>query len=1171
MQVAKPSKAEEDAFMASLLADIDDSFWNAQPSPDPSPVKRKSPEKPRRRISSPNKATRLPISPTRPPVTPPRAQNSGMAADFDMNTFLDGCDDWDLDNMSDMLSPQTSKPDQTYVESMPRYQRDPCTRCVVQSVFDEPNCKKLVVRLDGTGELRSVLLQDHWKFMDIRPSDIINVLGTFECISPSSSKLTSQISVTSTRNLLIHHPDILMTATAIANAPQCRRKPLLSALVRSSSNVTPALVWGNMLHEVMQSCFRNSRWDEQWFEERIDEVVLNGLGELVKIDASIEMAKSELHKRAAGLRAFSDRYIADMPKDNAELSDTRDQQGKKLLAIARIFDIEEDIWSPTFGLKGKLDATIDAVISERKGLVDKPVLRRGPRPFEIKTGRTTAVLEHRAQTTLYNLLAAERYGVEVPSGLLYYTQHDEVVNVPSSHHEVRGLLSARNDMAAYMMRRMRVPKRGAESDEEPPVEEAFLPPTIDDERVCKRCYALDTCMLYRKAVENVVDITSPIADTYDLKTGHLTPSQSAFFKKWEALIALEEQDLIRFRKELWTLGAAEREKTGRCFSSMVLDESFILADKEADAFSKIHSYTYRFARQGGASAGSLLNGHMSVGDAITVSIEPHLLALARGFILSLTPHEVVLGVDHELDCNMLRTRLALLNDTGVSSGPVVFRIDRDELFSGMGRVRDNLAQLFYADGDTARLRLVVDLQAPRFAAGFELSSELASYCSHLNVNQKEAVQRVLAAEDYALLLGMPGTGKTTVVAALIRVLVSMGKTVLLASYTHSAVDTILRKLKDDADFGILRLGNVDKVHPDVREYTLSARRAPTTIEQLDFQLMNPPVVATTCLSIDHIPARKGGLEVSLFRRLSDAHPEGVVDLTHQYRMNSDIMTLSNTLIYSNRLRCGSEEVANRSLVLPNSSLLDSLHADEASAQQCWLRSLLAESSKAVFVDTDGIPAHDSRVGDLVQNETEASLVVQLTQALLRSGVREEQIGIISLYRQQIKLLSHRLHGHAGIEILTADRSQGRDKDCIIISMVRSNDAEQVGDLVKDWRRMNVSFTRARAKLVIFGSRKTLQTTPLLKQFFTLMEGKGWILPLAKGAEAEHAGLFSLPSHPTGKSPGKRAATEAAPQEPGTPTKENVLGVRPVKKVRVRGEEGVLKGRPILQDLVNDDL
>jgi DNA replication ATP-dependent helicase Dna2 len=42
--------------------------------------------------------------------------------------------------------------------------------------------------------------------------------------------------------------------------------------------------------------------------------------------------------------------------------------------------------------------------------------------------------------------------------------------------------------------------------------------------------------------------------------------------------------------------------------------------------------------------------------------------------------------------------------------------------------------------------------------------------------------------------------------------------------------------------------------------------------------------------------------------------------------------------------------------------------------------------------------------------------------------------------------------------------------------------------------MNVSFTRARAKLVIFGSRKTLQREPLLAQFFKLMEEQKWILP-----------------------------------------------------------------------------
>ena len=110
---------------------------------------------------------------------------------------------------------------------------------------------------------------------------------------------------------------------------------------------------------------------------------------------------------------------------------------------------------------------------------------------------------------------------------------------------------------------------------------------------------------------------------------------------------------------------------------------------------------------------------------------------------------------------------------------------------------------------------------------------------------------------------------------------------------------------------------------------------------------------------------------------------------------------------------------------------------------CVLTLSFVNSCKAVFVDTDLLPAHDTRVGDLVQNPTEASLVQQVSETLLRSGVTESQIGVISLYRQQIKLLSHLLQDHKEIEILTADRSQGRDKECIIISMVRSNDAGQV--------------------------------------------------------------------------------------------------------------------------------
>ena len=119
------------------------------------------------------------------------------------------------------------------------------------------------------------------------------------------------------------------------------------------------------------------------------------------------------------------------------------------------------------------------------------------------------------------------------------------------------------------------------------------------------------------------------------------------------------------------------------------------------------------------------------------------------------------------------------------------------------------------------------------------------------------------------------------------------------------------------------------------------------------------------------------------------------------------------------------------------------------------------SCKVVFVDTDTLPAPDSRVGDLVQNEIEANLVfqvglytlihilyrllfLQLVEALLKCGVMQPSIGVLTLYRQQAKLLSHLLQSSKGVEVLTADRSQGRDKDCIIISMVRSNDTGSVG-------------------------------------------------------------------------------------------------------------------------------
>ena len=64
----------------------------------------------------------------------------------------------------------------------------------------------------------------------------------------------------------------------------------------------------------------------------------------------------------------------------------------------------------------------------------------------------------------------------------------------------------------------------------------------------------------------------------------------------------------------------------------------------------------------------------------------------------------------------------------------------------------------------------------------------------LNSDQKAAVLKVVNADDFAIIQGLPGTGKSATIAFLTRLLVARGKRVLLTSYTHSAVDNLLSKL-----------------------------------------------------------------------------------------------------------------------------------------------------------------------------------------------------------------------------------------------------------------------------------------------------------------------------------------------------------------------------------------
>jgi len=119
--------------------------------------------------------------------------------------------------------------------------------------------------------------------------------------------------------------------------------------------------------------------------------------------------------------------------------------------------------------------------------------------------------------------------------------------------------------------------------------------------------------------------------------------------------------------------------------------------------------------------------------------------------------------------------------------------------------------------------------------------------------------------------------------------------------------------------------------------------------------------------------------------------------------------------------------------------------------------------------------------------------------LVDNGVLSSRIAIVTPYQAQVTLLTsilRPLHGPQ-LEIGTVDGMQGREKDAIIISLVRSNEARQVGFL-KDKRRMNVAMTRAKRHLCVVGDSSTVQHGGSFL--------KKWLAWLETNADVRYAGL-----------------------------------------------------------------
>jgi predicted DNA helicase len=210
--------------------------------------------------------------------------------------------------------------------------------------------------------------------------------------------------------------------------------------------------------------------------------------------------------------------------------------------------------------------------------------------------------------------------------------------------------------------------------------------------------------------------------------------------------------------------------------------------------------------------------------------------------------------------------------------------------------------------------------------------------------------------------------------------------------------------------------------------------------------------------------------LSLQERLVARHGTDVTRrLTVQYRMHEAIMAFSALEFYDGELAADSSVRGHRLCDLPgikvNALTEQPLH----------------------FLDTAGAGFEEQREpdGESLLNPDEARLLCRQVTQLLDAGIKPGDMAVIAPYSAQVRLLRQQLNV-AGLEIDSVDGFQGREKEAVLISLVRSNSEGKIGFLA-DVRRMNVALTRARRKLIVVGDSATLSNEPFYQRLIRYFE------------------------------------------------------------------------------------
>lgn len=223
-------------------------------------------------------------------------------------------------------------------------------------------------------------------------------------------------------------------------------------------------------------------------------------------------------------------------------------------------------------------------------------------------------------------------------------------------------------------------------------------------------------------------------------------------------------------------------------------------------------------------------------------------------------------------------------------------------------------------------------------------------------------------------------------------------------------------------------------------------------------------------------ASRAGLSSTYFERLAVRSPAATRLLTVQHRMHAQLMAYPSESMYEGRL-VAAPSVAGHTL------------ADLGVADDPDRAAVLA------FIDTAGAGFDEERDDSdpSTSNPGQSHRVVAEVRRLLARGLPASEVAVIAPYQAQVRRLRSMLatEVHAGLEVGSIDGFQGREKEAIVLDLVRSNPDGHLGFLT-DLRRMNVAITRARRFLLIVGDSATVGAHPYFSGLLDVVQaGGGW--------------------------------------------------------------------------------